>query len=435
LTSDGSVTEKQPIEARFSKRKIDPLGILDLLEPIIEYPKKLHNPQYNYARWLEAFAGDLDRRVPLTELADLVGAKTSGTPRIYDRHLQLFRFDTVKLPHQSKPKVMVSLGEPLKKILRQQPNLSNVVIAFEDLEPYAELKIKVGDRKFHREESAETEKALQFLVKNSSLQGITSLIMKYGGEAYMGEKGLSYVSHTANFVQFGDKAQRFFEPIVYTEEESDPIVEVNGRPYKELGFKVKQFKLSVSHFKLPRNFELNKTDISKTVPFEQHYYSITSFRPLQVYSLKYSRKGTIPVCLHGMQIFLCFDFWLAYEESKFTMKWEKTLPITPAKKEFASIISSEWITRSQEESQEDEFKLSDKTRDVVLEMSPIRDNVFEVKTKGGNLDDEMQQLLIRSRVAKPPWRIRFEFTSNEQQTGFLAYTFEGSCKNCPLLKA
>jgi len=408
--------------------------VLWLLKPIVDYSTR-EQPKYNYAKHLEAFVEDLEKQVPQTELAERIGVKTTKAPRLYDRTLlrTLFKVETVENQRRGRPKVIVSLDEPLKQILRQQTNFSNIVIAFEDCKPHAELNIRLGDRKSYKKEFSEVLKALGFLVENSSLRGMSSLIMKYNGEVYMAHKGLSHVSHTADFVQFNDESQRFFEPIVYTERVGAPSVEINKKPIKELGFKIDDIELRTRHFKLPRNVTLEKTDIPKTVSFMQHYYSMSSFRPLQVYSLKYSREGAIPICRKGRQIFLCFDFWLAYEESKFTIKWEERLPIYPATEGFASVISSEWITRIEKDSEEDKFRLDDKTKKIGLETRTEK-NLCEVKTKAGKLE-EMWELCVQSRIAKPPWRIRFKFITKPQITRLLTYKFEGSCKNCPLLKA
>ena len=416
------------------RRKTDFPRFLGLLKPIVDYSRR-GQPEYNHAKYLESFTENLEKKIPLTELAERTGVKTTKAPRMYDRNLLPTLFKVEKSEKQSigRPKVVMSLDEPLKQILHQQTNFSKIVIPLRDCKPYAELNIRLGDRKTYEEESSEVEKALGFLVENSKLQDISSLIVKYNGEVYMTQKGPSHVSHTADFVQFNDKAQRFFEPIVYNEKERAPSVEINGKPIQELGFKIGDISLTTTkHFKLPKIVELESTGVPSVVSFTQHYYSVSSFRPLQVYSLEYSRKGAIPICRKGEHIFLCFDFWLALEESKFTMKWDEKLPIYPVNEGFVSVVSPEWITHRKEEIEEDEFKLDDKTEEIGLE--PIRGkNSCEVKTKAGKLE-KMQKLFVQSRVAKPPWRIRFKFTTSLQPTGLLTYKFDGSCENCPLLK-
>lgn len=431
MVSAEMAKKRQTIQTRFSKREIDSFRILGLLKPIVDYSSK-EDPEYNHAVHLEAFTENLEKEIASTELAERIGVKTTSIPRFYDRrlHQSLFKFKTVKKQRGGRPKVIVSLDDPLKQILRLQVNFSNIMIPFEDLKPYAELRIRLSDGKSCYEESAEAEKALDFLVQNSSFQGMSSLIMKHNGEAYLAEKGQSHVSYVADLVQFSDNAQRFFEPIVYTGEAKAPNVEIDGKPYKGLGFKFEEKPLRGTHFNLPKTFTLDKTGIPNTVPFTQHYYCVSSFRPLQVYSLRYSQKGMIPVCIQGTHVFLCFDFWLAYEESKFTMKWEQTLPISPAKDGFVSVITPEWMP-AREEGEQEVFMLGDKTQEIGVEPRHGT-NVCEVKTKAGKTKG-MGKLFVQSRVAKPPWRIRFKFIASPQPVWSLTYRFKGSCENCPLL--
>lgn len=434
LPSNESATERRVSHTQFSKRKTGFPSVLGLLKPIVDYSKR-EKPKYNYAKLLEDFTENLGKQIPLTELAEHIGIRTTKAPRFYDRrlHQSLFKLRTSKMKPSSRPRVLISLDEPLKRILNQQANFADVVIAFEDLEPYAELKIRLGDRRTYKEEFSEVEKALSFLVKNSSLRGISSLILKHHCEAYVTQKDFDYVSYTADFVQFNDKSQRFFEPIVYTEKQKVPSIEINGKPIQKLGFKVNERDLKTRHFKLPKSITLNKADIPRTISFMQHYYSVSSFRPLQVYSLKYSKKGKIPVCRRRGFIFLCFDFWLSFEASEFTMKWDERLPIHPVKEGFASVIAPEWTFYPEEERDIEKFKLVDRTREIGLETMQ-KGSLCEVKTKAGK-SEEMQKLFIKSRVAKPSWRIRFKFTTGPQFKEALSYKFEGPCDNCPLLKA
>lgn len=434
LASRHHVKKRRTADKQLSERRTAPPKVLSLLRPIVDYSTR-EDPKYNYAKHLEAFAENLEKQVPLVELAERAGVKTTKAPRLYDRslHRTLFK-ETVKKQHGRRAKVIVSLDESLKQMLRQQTNLSDIVIALEDSRPYSELKIRLGGRKSFKEESSEVVKALGFLVDNSKLQGISSLIMKHHGEAYMAKNGSSHVSYAADFVQFDDSSQRFFEPVVYTGKDEQPSVEVNGKPIQDLGFKIEEKVLESRHFKLPKTFILVKADTPKNVPFMQHYYSVSSFRPLQVYSLKYSKMGAIPICRKGEKLFLCFDFWLAYEESTFTIRWDKRLPLYPAKERFASVIAPVWIPHREKEEEHEEFKLLDKTRELGLRERRKKRNLYEVKTKAGKLD-EMRESLVQSRVAKPPWRIRFEFSRGPQFAALLTYQFEESCDNCPLLKA
>jgi hypothetical protein len=413
---------------------------IDLLAPVTGSTK------YRIAKLLERFAKNPDESVLSAELQKLVGVNTSDSLRLPPHLFVRKRKDATMAVGRAKESH--SLSEEARAILTGQPNLTRVVLPLEKLKPSAEVIIRLAD-KSRTEEASATAKTVEFLVANSDLSTVSSFVIRSSTEVSLNNATSHSAAYEVKLVQFIDEAQRIFEPIMLpptgqTNQAKEIQVEVNDTPESTLRLTKSESDEMKDrpHFSLPRKIQVRQNrDPENSQNWTQHYYSIRPLRPLQVYSLRYSKLGTIPICYDGDCLRLCFDFWLAYEESKFKIAWNG-LRISLSVDKPVSVVSGQWEVDPRKDGKED-FRLQDLTDSIPLERNTGQSNCeVTAKLNEQTLAERQSshaKLLVRSRVAKPPWRIVFRFRSESPSLSDVSewryeYTPKSkSCDKCPIL--